>query len=223
MPFFLFISGFRDIQTPAHSFLSAKRIGSILAAVGIDLGDSAPVHSTPLLRAAVSEYIDVSLLAQIAETASLVSSLSVSLGVSDSSLSSLISAVSDLLLEQRKTKEQRRLEQEKIDSVKSVLQEATETLHSADKSSKQLDEKFEAQRPVLAERQSQLKYLDGKSKEYALQMQNLKEQVRASGVTPAIYHSALKTLHAQVSAVEEQANEKQNHLNAYKSLPPVRP
>lgn len=186
------------------------------------MGDAAPVHSDGILRAAISEYVDLSLLSQISETSSLLSALATSLALHDPTPAAIVSAVSDLLLEQRGTKEQRRIEQVKIDELKALLQDATDTHQELSRSTRLLEDKFEAQKPTLIERQSQLKYLDGKSKEYAIQLQALKESVQSSGLSSAIYHSELKQLHSKLMVLEDEVNSKQNQLSAFKSLPPVR-
>jgi len=49
----------------------------------------------------------------------------------------------------------------------------------------------------------------------------LQEQIKKSGVTPELYHSALAQLAEEESQLEKQLEAQQAKLEGYKHLPPV--
>jgi hypothetical protein len=85
-----------------------------------------------------------------------------------------------------------------------------------------LDATFESQKPTMQERIANLKYLESKSKEYAVSIQNLKDTFKQTSVTPSIYHSSLMQLYAHLSELDQQLQPKLKDLTGYMQLPPVR-
>jgi chromosome segregation ATPase len=148
------------------------------------------------------------------------SSLALTLDTKDTNLASFYLSLQDLDEELQGVAKEREEQNAEFSALLQKTRLAVARLDRMTKTLQKCKEEAEHRKEVMSQKRAEVRYLQGQSAEYLAKIQKLKEEIKASGATNEITHSALVKLSKEWQGLHEKTESLQENLNKYHQLPP---